>query len=55
MISSEVVVLRELERVIIYITKISKQVTKSHVRDTVYIYPYKLRRYTNNNNSYLDT
>jgi hypothetical protein len=31
----------ELHRAIIYTTKMSKQVTKSHVRDTVHIYPVK--------------
>ena len=33
-----VVVLRELHRAIIYTTNISKQVTKSHVKDTVHMY-----------------
>jgi hypothetical protein len=28
----------ELRRVIIYITEMSKQVTKSHVRDAVHMY-----------------
>jgi hypothetical protein len=37
----KVVVLMELHRAIIYTTKMSKQVTKSHVRDTVHIYPVK--------------
>jgi hypothetical protein len=35
----KVFVLRELHRAIIYTTKMSKQVTKSHVRDAVYMYP----------------
>jgi hypothetical protein len=35
----KVVVLRELHRAIIYTTKMSKRVTKSHVRDTVHMYP----------------
>jgi hypothetical protein len=30
--------MRELQRVIIYTTKMSKQVTKGHVRDTVHMY-----------------
>jgi hypothetical protein len=30
--------LRELHRAIIYTTRMSKQVTKSHVRDTVHMY-----------------
>jgi hypothetical protein len=34
----KVVVLRELQRAIIYTTKISKQAIKSHVRDTVHMY-----------------
>jgi len=34
----KVIILRELHRAIIYTTKMSKQVTKSHVRDTVYMY-----------------
>jgi hypothetical protein len=34
----KVVVLRELHRAIIYTTKMSKQVTKSHVRDAVHMY-----------------
>jgi hypothetical protein len=34
----EVVVSRELHKAIIYRTNISKQITKSHVRDAVYIY-----------------
>jgi hypothetical protein len=29
----------ELHRAIIYTTEMSKQVTKSHVRETVYMYP----------------
>jgi hypothetical protein len=29
---------RELHRAIIYTTKMSKQIKKSHVRDTVYMY-----------------
>jgi hypothetical protein len=33
------VVLMELHRTIIYTTKMSKQVTKSHVRDAVHMYP----------------
>jgi hypothetical protein len=32
-------VLMELHRAIIYTTKMSKQVTKSHVRDAVHMYP----------------
>ena len=35
----KVVVLRELHRAIIYTTEMSKQVTKSHVRDAVHMYP----------------
>jgi hypothetical protein len=35
----KVVVLMELHRAIIYITEMSKQVMKSHVRDAVYMYP----------------
>jgi hypothetical protein len=31
-------VLKELQRTIIYTTTMSKQVTKSHVEDTVYTY-----------------
>jgi hypothetical protein len=31
--------LKELRRVIIYTTKMSKQVTKSDMRDTVHMYP----------------
>jgi hypothetical protein len=34
----KVVVLRELQRAIIYTNKMSKQVTKSHVRDAVHMY-----------------
>jgi hypothetical protein len=34
----KVVVLRELHRAIIYTTEMSKQVKKSHVRDTVHMY-----------------
>jgi recombinational DNA repair protein RecR len=34
----KVVVLVELHRAIIYTTKMSKQVTKSHVRDAVLMY-----------------
>jgi hypothetical protein len=34
----KVVVLVELHRAIIYTTKMSKQVTKSHVRDAVHMY-----------------
>jgi hypothetical protein len=34
----KVVVLMELHRAIIYTTKMSKQVTKSHVRDAVHMY-----------------
>jgi hypothetical protein len=34
----KVVVLRELRRAIIYTTKMSKQVTKGHVRDAVHMY-----------------
>jgi hypothetical protein len=34
----KVVVLRELQRAIIYTTKMSKQVMKSHVRDAVHMY-----------------
>jgi hypothetical protein len=34
----KVVVLRELHRAIIYTTKMSKQMKKSHVRDTVHMY-----------------
>jgi hypothetical protein len=34
----KVVVLNELHRAIIYTTKMSKQVTKSHVRDAVHMY-----------------
>jgi hypothetical protein len=34
----KVVLLRELQRAIIYKTKMSKQVTKSHVKDTVHMY-----------------
>jgi hypothetical protein len=34
----KVVVLRELHKAIIYTTKISKQVTKGHVRDAVHMY-----------------
>jgi hypothetical protein len=34
----KVVVLRELEGEIIYTTKMSKQVTKSHMRDGVHMY-----------------
>jgi hypothetical protein len=30
--------LRELQRAIIFTTKMSKQVTKSHVRDAVHMY-----------------
>jgi hypothetical protein len=30
--------LRELQRAIIYTTKMSKQVKKGHVRDTVHMY-----------------
>jgi hypothetical protein len=37
----KVVVLMELHRAIIYTTKMSKQVTKSQVRNTVHIYPVK--------------
>jgi hypothetical protein len=33
-----VVVLREQERATIYTTKMSKQVTKGHVRDAVHMY-----------------
>jgi hypothetical protein len=35
----KVVVLKELHRAIIYTTKMGKQVTKSHVRDAVHMYP----------------
>jgi hypothetical protein len=35
----KVVVLRELHKAIIYTTKMSKLVTKSHVRDAVHMYP----------------
>jgi hypothetical protein len=35
----KVVVLMELHRAIAYITEMSKQVTKSHVRDAVHMYP----------------
>jgi hypothetical protein len=35
----KVVVLRELHRAIIYTTKMSKQVRKSDVRNTVHMYP----------------
>jgi hypothetical protein len=35
----KVVVLRELQRAIIYTTEMSKQVKKSHVRDAVHMYP----------------
>jgi hypothetical protein len=31
--------LRELCRAIIYTTKMSKRMTKSHMRDAVYMYP----------------
>jgi hypothetical protein len=34
----KVVVLRELQRAIIYTTKMSNHVTKSHVRDAVHMY-----------------
>jgi hypothetical protein len=34
----KVVVLMELHRAIIYTTKMSKQVTKCHVRDAVHMY-----------------
>jgi hypothetical protein len=34
----KVVVMVELHRAIIYTTKMSKQVTKSHARDTVHMY-----------------
>jgi hypothetical protein len=34
----KVVVLRELHRAIMYTTEMSKQVKKSHVRDTVHMY-----------------
>jgi hypothetical protein len=34
----EVVLLREQERATIYITKMSKQVTRGHVRDAVHMY-----------------
>jgi hypothetical protein len=34
----KVIVLRELHRAIIYTTKISKQIEKSHVRDAVHMY-----------------
>jgi hypothetical protein len=34
----KVVVLRELQRTSIYTTKMSKQVTRSHVRDAVHMY-----------------
>ena len=34
----KVVALRELHRAIIYTTEMSKQVTKSHVRDAVHMY-----------------
>jgi hypothetical protein len=34
----KVVVLRELHRATMYTTKMSKQVKKSHVRDTVHMY-----------------
>jgi hypothetical protein len=34
----KVVVLRELQRAIIYTIKMSKQVTKGHVRDKVHMY-----------------
>jgi hypothetical protein len=34
----KVVVLRELQRAITYTTKMSKQVTQSHVRDAVHMY-----------------
>jgi hypothetical protein len=34
----KVVVLRELHRAIIYTTEMSKQVTKSHVRNAVHMY-----------------
>jgi hypothetical protein len=34
----KVVLLMELHRAIIYTTEMSKQVTKSHVRDTVHMY-----------------
>jgi hypothetical protein len=33
------VVLRELQKAIIYTTMMSKQMTKSHVRDAVHMYP----------------
>jgi hypothetical protein len=35
----KVVVLRELHRAIIYTTEMSKQITKSDVRDAVHMYP----------------
>ena len=35
----KVVVLSELHRAIIYTTEMSKQVTNSHVRDAVHMYP----------------
>jgi hypothetical protein len=35
----KVVVLMELHRAIIYITEMSKQVMKSHLRDAVHMYP----------------
>jgi hypothetical protein len=34
----KVVVLRKLHRAIIYTTKMSKQVTKGHVREAVHMY-----------------
>jgi hypothetical protein len=34
----QVVVLKELDRTIIYTTEMSKQKKKSHVRDTVHMY-----------------
>jgi hypothetical protein len=39
----KVVVLMELHGAIIYTTKMSKQVTKSQVRDAVHMYPCELR------------
>jgi hypothetical protein len=35
----EGVVMRELHRAIIYTTEMNKQVTNSHVRDAVHMYP----------------
>jgi hypothetical protein len=35
----KVVLLMELHRAIIYTTEMSKQVTMSHVRDAVHMYP----------------